>query len=59
MWLGGEDQEVILGYKGPCCNCEGQARCSSVMDRRDIESLEKGLVQACCTCPTSDHREQL
>ena len=37
MWLGGEDQETWLGYKGLNCKCEGQARGSGVMDRHGSE----------------------
>ena len=31
IWLGREDQEVRLGYKGLGCKCEGQARGSGAI----------------------------
>jgi hypothetical protein len=43
IWLGGEDQEARLGYEGPGCKCEGQARGSDEMDHRDGEVHVEGL----------------
>ena len=38
MWLDREDQEARLGYKGPCCKCEGQARGPGAIDCRGGEA---------------------
>ena len=38
IWLDRQDQEARLGYKGPGCKCEGQARGSRAIDCRGGEA---------------------
>ena len=49
IWLDGEDQEARLGYEGPNCKREGQARDSGAMDRQgakvrveDLAPMDQG-----------------